>query len=99
MHEHKILLQDSLVQLLEEIVLSESDVAEAVKPIKEPKVKNLADKKKKLIRSKTDLMSILKSKSNTSVKWKKLRDVNTKLSESVQDISEIAEGSNILCDD
>ena len=79
--------------------MSESGVTETIKLIKEPKAKGLAEKKKKLIKSKNDLASIIKSKSNNSVKWKKLRDVNHKIYESVADIDYIADISTILGDD
>ena len=99
LHEDKIALQTALLNLLNETAASEAGVSDCVKSIKQPNAKNLAEKKKRLMKSKNDMNSVQNSKAALSTKWRKFGDLSHKMHDSVEDIKEVANNSTDLADD
>jgi len=63
LHNEKIKLQDILKETMNDVIETEKIAVDALKSIKDPKINNLAEKKKKLDKIKTDLDNLLNSKS------------------------------------
>jgi hypothetical protein len=98
-HQEKIALQDMLKTNLANANASESNVSDAVQPIATPAGKNLSDQKKRLAEIQRELLTLKQSKTPMSTRWRKIGELQKKMTPTLDGLQDLADESDDLKSD